>query len=181
MTSRMTAMLRTLALAAVGASLLSGCFYVEAEEPTICKTLNDQVIGPLAPATTDFSAEYDYAFGDSLLNFGDKKVTTDIRALSLTFTLKSGASDLDFIDSGKVSLVDADGVDPEVKILAYQRSGPVGDTLVIPAGDPVDVTDYLQSGATVAHVELKGSFPAGAQLVFDVKACLSAKVHYDYL
>jgi hypothetical protein len=174
-------MIRTLALTALGASLLSGCFYVEAEEPTICKTLTNQVIGPLAPFTTEFSAQYDYAFGDSLLNFGDKKVTTDIRALSLTFTLKSGASDLDFIDSGKVSLVDTDGTDPEVKILAYQRSGTVGTTLVIPAGDPVDVTKYLQSGATVAHVELSGEFPGNTQLTFDMKACLSAKVHYDYL
>lgn len=174
-------MIRTLCASALSAVLLSGCFFVEAEEPSICKTVTDQAIGPLAPGTTQFSAAYDYDFGDSLLNFGDKQVTTDLRVLNVTFTLKSGAPNLDFIDHGKVSLVDPDGVKPELKILSYQRTAPVTDTLTLSGGDDIDVTQFLNGGNTRAHVELSGAFPGDTTVTVDVKACLYAKVHYDYL
>lgn len=176
----MNTMTRTLCLCALAALLLPGCF-VEAEEPTICKTLTDQTIGPLMPGNTNYTTDYSYDFGNSLLNFGDKQVTTEIQALSLTFTLKSGASNLDFIDSGQVALVDPNGTAPNVKILAYQHAAPVDQTLVIGAGDPVDVTNYLQNGSVKAHVDLAGNFPANTGITVDVKACLYAKVHYDYL
>jgi|GEM_PF-4828143 len=174
-------MIRTLFVSALAATLLSGCFYVEAEEPSICKTVTDQQIGPLAPFTTHFTGSYDYDFGDSLLNFGDKQVQTDIRALSVTFTLKSGAPNLDFIDNGKVSLVDSSGAHPELKILSYERTTPVADTLVIGGGDALDVSNYLTSGSTKAHIELTGDFPGNTTITVDIKACLYAKVHYDYL
>jgi hypothetical protein len=173
-------MLRPLALCALAALLLPGCF-VEAEEPTVCKTLTDQTIGPLLPGVADFDTTYDYAFDNSLLNFGDKQVDTEIQALSLTFTLKSGASNLDFIQSGSVALAPPSGTGPEVKILAYTRNAPVEKTLILGAGDPINITDYMDNGNVHAHVALHGSFPASAQITFDVKACLYAKVHYDYL
>lgn len=173
-------MIRTLTLCALAALLLPACF-VEAEEPTVCKTLTDQAIGPLLPGSTNFSTDYDYAFDNSLLNFGDKQVQTEIQALSLTITLKSGATNLDFIDDGQVSLNDPAGTGPQVKVLAYTRSAPVDKTLIIGAGDPVDISKYVSNGHVNAHVSLDGSFPASVKLTVDVKACLYAKVHYDYL
>lgn len=172
-------MTRTLCVCALAATFLSGCF-VEAEEPTVCKTLTDQRLGPLLPGQASFSTDYDYSFGKTLLNFGDKSVTTEIRALSMTLTLKSGANNLDFIDSGKVSLVDPSGTQPDVKVLSYQHSAPVQQILVIGEGDTVDVTHYLQADTVRTHLDLAGNFPATAQLTVDVKTCLYAKVRYNY-
>ena len=176
-------MKRLTLLAAVGWLLTScGGLYVEAEEPQVCKTM----AGPSIPGnptglSVTYEQQFKYDFGNELLNFGDKKVDTQAQILSVTLTGKN-VSDLSFIQSGQVQLLDPNGTKPPIKVLSYQQdpNAPKSVTLVIANGDKVDVTDYLSNGAVDVDLSLTGNLPPQSWS-FDIQTCVWVKVHYNYL
>jgi hypothetical protein len=176
--------MRKLLFTALAAFVLSGCFYVEAEEPSVCKTVPDQSFpGSAVGGTYDVSQDFNYDFGNELvLSFNGKTVDTTAQILSVTLTAKSGITDFSFIDKAQVTLIDPSGANPDVQVLAYTKASgsPQTATLVVDGGDQVDITKYLQGGQITVRIHFNGSAPPGS-FTADVKACVYAKVHYQYL
>lgn len=178
--------MRKLTLLAALGWLLSSCggLYVEAEEPQICKTVTGtQVPGNPTGLKATFTQQYDYDFGNELLNFGDKKVDTQAQLLSVTFTATSGTDDLaSTVDSGEVDLIDGTGQNPPIKVLSYQRpaNAPKSATLVVSGGDAIDITKYLSGGKVSVKASIDGSLPP-QNWTMDVQTCVWVKVHYNYL
>jgi hypothetical protein len=177
--------MRPLLFAALALSplLLSSCFYVEAEEPSVCKTVLDQSFpGSPLGGSYDVSQEFSYDFGNEIvLSFNGHTVDTNARALNVTLTAKSGISDFSFIDSADATLT-APG-QPDIQIVTYTK--PAGSTpsatLVIQGGsDNIDITNYLKNGTIGVRLHFAGSAPP-SNFTADVKTCVYAKVKYNYL
>ena len=176
--------MRKLLLTALAPLLLSSCFYVEAEEPSVCKTVTDQSFpGTATGGTYDVAQDFNYDFGNELvLTFNGKQVDTTAQALSVTLTAKSGVSDFWFIHQADITLVDPTGANPDVHVLAYTKdpSAPSSAILVVQGGDRIDITKYLQGGAITVRIHFNGTAPQ-TDFTADVKTCVYAKVHYQYL
>lgn len=176
--------MRNLTLTALSALLLSGCFYVEAEEPSVCKTVLDQSFpGIAAGGTYDVSQQFSYDFGNEIvLTFEGKTVETTARALQVTLTAKSGISDFSFIDAADATLIDPTGKLPDVQIVTYAKpaNAQASNTLVIEGGgENIDITKYLQNGQIAVRLHFSGS-PPNQNFTADVKTCVYAKVRLNY-
>ena len=176
--------MRTLLFAALATVLLPGCFYVEAEEPMVCKTVLDQSFpGSTLGGNYDVSQDFNYDFGNEIvLSFDGKSVDTTARALQVTLTAKSGITDFSFIDAADATLIDPTGNLPDVQIVSYAKnaSAPAGPTLVIEGGGQnIDITKYLQSGKIDVRLHFNGSAPP-QNFTADVKTCVYAKVRLNY-
>jgi hypothetical protein len=176
--------MKPLLLAAALLSLTScGLFFVQADEPEVCKTFPNQQFDA---APSGFSGTFTYppmsfAFGDQLPDFfkSDKfKATFRIRSVQMTAV--SGVQDLSFIDAATLSL-SAAGL-PDVKVVNYTRAAgaPASATIdMVDAAQP-DVFPYLESGNASGSFSMTGSLPS-VSWAADIRVCFSAEAKFQYL
>jgi hypothetical protein len=179
------------ALAAIALLVWTGCFEplsFEAEASNACLAVEglpvtgmDAVASAEAPAamalpTTAFRFERSLDFPvDAALSPAGSGSTT-ILLNSVTLSVESG--NLDFVQTGKVSLARSGSTTP-VPILTYQRKTNPGQTLLLEPTEPVDVVPYLSEGTLSLAIQLSGTLPASSTTM-QVKVCFAAKTSAAY-
>ena len=182
---------RTLsALVAALALPLAACdsWYVEAEQPLACLTLQPQtfLIPTIAPVPGggfegSWTETTTVNVGDVLPGFILDGPPQDrrIQLVSFGISLTGGATNLDWLKSLQVS---ATNMITPVQLVAYQGGVPAGARSInLPASNPgANLADYLASGNLTLVVSGSASVPAGSTIpstwTGSVNVCVQAHV-----
>jgi hypothetical protein len=172
-------LLPALSLAALAAG---GCMMqVEADVPEVEITQHDVVfqgvpqsqvnIGDVA-LTKSFSQQHqrlDLPAG----------LTTEVKAMGVTLTAKSGIDNFDFLKNMRVSM--SDGTHEPVELVDYQRvdGAPSTNVLTIESANPVNTLDEWKTDSATFTVDLAGALPSGDWSI-DVSVRFAGKLVYKY-
>lgn len=182
---------RTLSALAIALALpLAACdsWYVEAEQPLACLTLQPQsftidgTVPPVGPFTGTWSGTTTTVnVGDVLPGFilDGRPEDRRVQLVSFGVSLTGGATNLDWLTGLDVSVTNM--VTP-VQLLAFQGSVPPGSRSInLPATNPgANLADYVANGNLTFLVSGSASVPAGAVIpttwTGSVNLCIQAHV-----
>jgi len=159
-----------------------GCLQVEAEAPSVTVTQKDIVFDGVpelimaalgsASMTTSFSQSH------SKLDLPGG-LTPTVDSLRLTLRAKSGVTNLDFIDSLRITM---SGGGTPVTLADYERSKNVtgvGASLTVQSLNPANVFEQWKSDEAVFTVTVAGQLPSSSWTA-DAQIDFSGHVSYAY-
>lgn len=167
---------------------LAACdsFYVEAEQPLACLTLQPQSFTiPVVTVPGGFAGEWS---GTTTVNIGDvlpgfildgPPQERRVQLVSFGVGLTSGATNLDWLRSLEVSVT---GAGAPVSVVSFEGALPPGSRSInLPASNPgANLADYLSNGSLTLSYSGSAAVPAGSTIPTtwsgSVNVCIQARV-----
>jgi hypothetical protein len=158
-----------------------GCMVkVEADVPEVEITQHDVTFDgvPQAAAAGDVSVTKTYSQQHQRLEL-PSGVDTEVKALGVTLTAKSGIDNFDFLKNMQLTM--SDGVHPAVTLIDYQRvdGAPSTNVLTIESANPVNTLDEWKTDTATFSVTMAGALPP-ADWSLDVGVRFAGKLVYNY-
>jgi hypothetical protein len=159
-----------------------GCsMQVEADVPEVEITQHDVVFeGVPAPVSNggDVSLTKSFSQQHQRLEL-PAGLTTEVKAMGVTLTAKSGIDNFDFLKNMRVTM--SDGVHEPAELVDYQRvdGAPSTNVLTVESANPVNTLDLWKTDAATFTVDVAGALPAG-DWSLDVSVRFAGKVIYKY-
>jgi hypothetical protein len=169
-------------LLAAFALALGGCsVQVEADVPEVDITQHDVVFAGTPAAATggsDVSLTQTFSQQHQRLEL-PTGLTTEVKAMGVTLTAKSGIDNFDFLKNMRVTM--SDGVHEPVELIDYQRvdGAPSTNVLTIESANPVNTLDQWKTDAATFTLEVAGPLPTGDWTI-DVSVRFAGKIVYKY-
>jgi hypothetical protein len=175
-------------LVALVAVPLAACdsFYVEAEQPLACLTLQPQSFTiPVVAVPGGFSGEWS---GTTTVNIGDvlpgfildgPPQDRKVQLVSFGVGLTSGATNFDWLRSLEVSVT---GTGAPVSVVSFEGSIPTGSRSInLPASNPgANLADLVSNGSLTLSYSGAAAVPAGSTIPAtwsgSVNVCIQASV-----
>jgi hypothetical protein len=159
-----------------------GCMLqVEADVPEVEITQHDVVFEGVAPAPVDPG---DVALSKSFSQQHQRLelpagLTTEVKAMGVTLTAKSGIENFDFLKNMRVTM--SDGVHEPVELVDYQRvdGAPSTNVLTIESANPVNTLDQWKTDSATFTLEIAGGLPS-SDWSLDVAVRFAGKLVYKY-
>jgi hypothetical protein len=159
-----------------------GCsIQVEADVPEVEITQHDVVF---AGTPADASGGGDVSLAKSFSQQHQRLelpsgLTTEVKAMGVTLTAKSGIDNFDFIKNMRVTM--SDGVHAPVELIDYQRAdgAPSTNVLTIESVNPVNTLDQWKTDAATFTLEVAGPLPTN-DWSLDVSVRFAGKIVYKY-
>jgi hypothetical protein len=180
---------RSFLLASVAVALgTTGCSLVSAEAniPDACITRSGLTMQglpvALPTATVNQSFTHD-AFGDlkDLLGSNDQHLKAQVRFITATFHMESGATDLSFLQAASLQVSSMDssaGLAPIDVIDCHSGMCPFqSPTVEIQATGNADLVEYVRAGALRFDLGLTGTLPTNDWAV-GLEVCVSGKATF---
>jgi hypothetical protein len=166
------------------ASLVGGgcMLQVEADVPEVDITQHDVVFqGVPAPVSTnvgDVSLSRSFSQQHQRLEL-PAGLTTEVKAMGVTLTAKSGVENFDFLKNMRVTM--SDGVHDPVELVAYERvdGAPSTNVLTVESANPVNTLDEWKTDTATFTLEVAGGLPSG-DWSLDVSVRFAGKLVYNY-
>jgi hypothetical protein len=176
--SRMLLPFAALALVSLTAG---GCMLqVEADVPDVEITQHDLVFTgvPAAGSLGDVSLSKSFSQQHQRLDL-PSGLTTEVKALSVTLTAKTGITTFDFLQNLRLTM--SDGVHDPVELINYERdpSAPSTTVLTMPSANPVNTLDEWKTNSATFTVTVAGQLPSQDWTV-DLSVDFSGKIKYKY-
>jgi hypothetical protein len=173
-------LLGAFALASLAAG---GCMLqVEADVPEVEITQHDVVFEGVPATTTadigDVSLTKSFSQQHQRLDL-PTGLTTEVKAMGVTLTAKSGIDNFDFLKNMRVTM--SDGEHDPVELIDYQRvdGAPSTNVLTIESANPVNTLDEWKTSSATFTVEVAGALPSG-DWSLDVAVRFAGKIVYKY-
>ncbi|HEY2730356.1 MAG TPA: hypothetical protein VGK52_10470 [Polyangia bacterium] len=166
---------------ALGAVTAAGCMLqVEADVPEVEITQHDVVFAgvPAATGLGDVSLTKSFSQQHQRLDL-PAGLTTEVKAMGVTLTAKSGIDNFDFLKNMRVTM--SDGVHDPVELVDYQRvdGAPSTNVLTVESANPVNTLDEWKTDSATFTVEVAGGLPPG-DWTMDVAVRFAGKIVYKY-
>jgi hypothetical protein len=106
-------------------------------------------------------------------------LTTEVKAMGVTLTAKSGIDNFDFLKN--MTLTMSDGVHDPVTLVDYERAdgAPSTNVLTIESANPVNTLDAWKTDSATFTVVVAGGLPSG-DWSLDVSVRFAGKIVYKY-
>ena len=106
-------------------------------------------------------------------------LTTEVNALGVTLTAKTGIVNFDFMQNLRLTM--SDGVHDPMELINYQRDpkAPSTTVLTMPSANPVNTLDEWKTDSATFTVTVAGQLPAQDWTV-DLAVDFSGKITYKY-
>lgn len=106
-------------------------------------------------------------------------LTTEVKAMGVTLTARSGIDNFDFLKNLRVSM--SDGQHDPVELINYQRvdGAPSTNVLTIESANPVNTLDAWKTDTATFTVDVAGGLPTG-DWTMDVSLRFAGKIVYKY-
>jgi hypothetical protein len=172
-------LLGAVALASLAAG---GCtLQVEADVPEVEITQHDVMFQGVAPSTAgagDVALARSFSQQHQRLEL-PANLKTEMKAMGVTLTAKSGIENFDFLKNMRVTM--SDGVHAPVELIDYQRAdgAPSTNVLTIESANPVNTLDQWKTDAANFTLEVAGPLPA-VDWSLDVSVRFAGKLVYKY-
>ncbi|HVU52288.1 MAG TPA: hypothetical protein VHL80_16455 [Polyangia bacterium] len=167
----------TLASLATGGCMLQ----VEADVPEVEITQHDVAFQGVAPAGVDGG---DVALTQSFSQQHQRLelptgLKTEVKAMGVTLTAKSGIDNFDFLKNMRVTM--SDGVHTPVELINYERAAgaPSTNVLTIESANPVNTLDQWNTDAATFTLDVAGAMPSNDWTI-DVSVRFAGKLVYNY-
>jgi hypothetical protein len=177
---RSSVLFGALALASLSAG---GCMLqVEADVPEVEVTQHDVVFqgvaAPAAAALGDVSLTQSFSQQHQKLEL-PAGLTTEVKAMGVTLSAKSGIDNFDFLKNLRVTM--SDGVHPAVELIDYQavEGAPSTNVLTIESANPVNTLDEWKTDSATFTLEVAGALPS-SDWSLDVSVRFAGKLVYNY-
>ncbi len=153
---------------------------VEADVPEVEITQHDVVFAgvPAAAGLGDVSLTKSFSQQHQRLEL-PAGLTTEVKAMGVTLTAKSGIDNFDFLKNMRVTM--SDGVHDPVELVDYQRvdGAPSTNDLTVESANPVNTLDQWKTDSATFTVEVAGGLPPG-DWTMDVAVRFAGKIVYKY-
>ena len=174
-----SSLLVALALAALSTG---GCMMqVEADVPEVEITQHDVVFQGVPQSQVNIG---DVALTKSFSQTHQRLelpagLTTEVKAMGVTLTAKSGIDNFDFLKNMRVSM--SDGTHDPVELVDYQRPDGAASTnvLSVESKNPVNTLDEWKTDSAVFTVDIAGALPSSDWSI-DVSVRFAGKIVYKY-
>src|SRR4051812_22872410 len=171
---------------ALASLAMGGCMLqVEADVPEVEITQHDVVFQGVPAATAaaaanmgDVSLTKSFSQQHQRLELPDG-LTTEVKAMGVTLTAKSGIDNFDFLKNMRITM--SDGAHDPVELVDYQRidGAPSTNVLTIQSANPVNTLDVWKTDTATFTVEVAGGLPTG-DWALDVSVRFAGKIVYKY-
>ena len=167
---------------AFAAASSGGCsLQVEADVPEVEITQHDVVFQGVAPAAAgggDVSLAQSFSQQHQRLEL-PSGLTTEVKAMGVTLSAKSGIDNFDFLKNMRVTM--SDGVHDPVELVDYQRvdGAPSTNVLTVESANPVNTLDEWKTDSATFTVEVAGGLPP-SDWTMDVAVRFAGKIVYKY-
>jgi len=106
-------------------------------------------------------------------------LTTEVKAMGVTLTAKSGIDNFDFLKNMRISM--SDGTHEPVELVNYERvdGAPSTNVLTIESANPVNTLDEWKTDVATFTVDVAGGLPPG-DWSLDVAVRFAGKIVYKY-
>jgi hypothetical protein len=153
---------------------------VEATVPEVEITQHDLKFDgvPLAAALGDVSVSKSFSQQHQRLELPDG-LDTEVKALGVTLTAKSGIENFDFIKELRVTM--SDDVHAPVELIDYTRvdGAPSTNVLTMESKNPVNTLDQWKTDSATFTIEIAGALPPQDWKV-DLSVRFAGKITYKY-
>jgi hypothetical protein len=152
-----------LGIGVVGLALgLAGCgVSVEAEVPEVEVTQRDLMFDGVAQGALlgDVALSHKFSQKHKKLDFPDG-VDSEVKALGVTLTAKSGIKDFSFLKSLRIAM--SDDVHPAVLLVDYQQTPGTANAAVLEmiTKNPVNTFDQWKTDSATFTIDVMGTLPA---------------------
>ena len=171
-----------LAAVALASLAAGGCMLqVEADVPEVEITQHDVAFQAIAPANVDVG---DVALTQTFTQQHQKLdlpagLTTQVKAMGVTLTAKSGIENFDFLKNMRLTM--SDGVHPPVELINYERvdGAPSTNVLTIESANPVDTLEQWKTDSANFALDCAGAMPTNDWTI-DVSVRFAGKIVYKY-
>jgi hypothetical protein len=158
-----------------------GCMMeVEATVPEVEITQHDLAFEgvPLAAMLGDVSLSKSFSQKHQRLELPEG-LDTEVKALGITLTAKSGIENFDFLKALRLTM--SDDVHEPVELIDYTRvdGAPSTNVLTMESKNPVNTLDQWKTDSATFTVEVAGALPAQAWKV-DLAVRFAGKIKYKY-
>jgi hypothetical protein len=159
-------------------------FYVDVDEPAICKTVRDVPFEPAVPGA-DLRLTFDLPVGQYLPLIGTQDARTTLYLNELSFTAKEGIQDFNTVDAATISVLPRpESTASKQVLLSYTKdpANPPNKVLVVGGERDVELQPYLSADedrSASLEAVMKGALPSNYWTA-DVKVCIHAHVRYNY-
>ena len=159
----------------------AGCgISVEADLPQVEVTQRDLAFDgvPVTGLIGDVSMTRSFSQEHKTLE-APKGLDSEVKALSVTLTAKTGIQDFGFIHNLRITM--SDDVHDPIELLAYQQDphAKPGNVLSMASANPVDTLDQWKTNSATFTVEVAGALPANDWTV-DLSIDFAGTVKYSY-
>ena len=159
----------------------AGCaFSVEADVPEVEVTQHDLAFDgvPLAALIGDVSMTRSFSREHKKLELPNG-LDSEVKALGITMTAKSGIQDFGFIHNLRLTM--SDDVHDPIELVDYQQdpTAPPSGVLTMSSATPVNTLDQWTTTSATFTVEVSGSRPPQGWTV-DLSIRFAGKVKYTY-
>jgi hypothetical protein len=166
---------------ALASLTVGGCMLqVEADVPEVEITQHDVVFAgvPAAAGLGDVSLTKSFSQQHQRLEL-PAGLTTEVKAMGVTLTAKTGIDNFDFLKNMRVTM--SDGVHDPVELVDYQRvdGAPSTNVLTVESANPVNTLDQWKTDSATFTVEVAGSLPPG-DWSLDAAVRFAGKIVYKY-
>ncbi len=175
---------RSSPLATLPALLLAGACSVDAHLPEVEVTQHDVSFQgvPFLDGQTEAALSHTFTQKPPRLDI-PKDLFSEVRALNVELTAKSGVPDLSFIRYLRVTVAPAGAASETaapIEVIDYTRpeGATIGSTLSLPCPKTPDVLEAWKADKVSFTVDLVGTLPA-ARWSTDVKVRYAGKVKYE--
>jgi hypothetical protein len=166
------------------ASLVGGgcMLQVEADVPEVDITQHDVVFqgvpAPVSASVGDSSLTQSFSQQHQRLEL-PAGLTTEVKAMGVTLTAKSGVDNFDFLKNMRVTM--SDGVHDPVELIAYERvdGAPSTNVLTVESANPVNTLDEWKTDTATFTLEVAGGLPS-SDWSLDVSVRFAGKLVYNY-
>ena len=171
-----------LGVIALASLATGGCsLQVEADVPEVDITQHDvafQGVSPVAANLGDVALTQSYSQQHQRLEL-PAGLTTEVKAMGVTLTAKSGIDNFDFLKNMRLSM--SDGVHPPVELIDYERvdGAPSTNVLTVESANPVNTLEQWKTDSATFTLDVAGAMPTGDWAV-DVSVRFAGKVVYKY-
>jgi hypothetical protein len=160
---------------------MGGCMVqVEADVPEVDITQHDVKFEGVAAATNlgDVSLSKSFSQQHQRLEL-PSGLTTEVNAMGVTFTAKSGIDNFDFMKNMRVSM--SDGAHAPIELVDYTRvdGAPSTNVLTVESANPVNTLDEWKTDTATFTVDIAGALPSG-DWTLDVSVRFAGKIVYKY-
>jgi hypothetical protein len=169
-----------LAAVALASLAAGGCMLqVEADVPEVEITQHDVAFQAVAP-----SGGGDVALTQTFTQQHQKLdlpsgLTTEVKAMGVTLTAKSGIENFDFLKNMRLTM--SDGVHPPVELINYERveGAPSTNVLTIESANPVNTLEQWRTDSADFALAVAGAMPTNDWTI-DVSVRFAGKIVYKY-
>jgi hypothetical protein len=161
----------------------AGCgdlLFLEVEQPSICKTLEQQAF-----SGSEYSTTIDINVSQELQGLGVQSpqgLDVFISLQRARLTARDGISNFDFIDAARIAVVPVTpNGPPPAEVLSYTRTRPTGAEVELhQERDNVNLSDYITQDTLRLEASLTGRLPSEDWSI-DIQVCLYARARVRYL